>query len=54
MAKSFLSNLETELLGRRRYALQAEVRMACLSNIKGLVSSRPPAFQPGLPLAHDP
>ena len=35
MAESFFSTLEAELLSRRRFASQAEARMACFSNIEG-------------------
>jgi len=35
MAESFFSTLEAELLGRRRFASQAEARMACFSYIEG-------------------
>ena len=35
MAESFFSTLEAELLSRRRFASQAEARMACLSYIEG-------------------
>ncbi len=35
MAKSFFSTLEAELLSRRRFASQAEARMACFSYIEG-------------------
>ena len=35
VADSFLSTLEAELLSRRRFASQAEARMACFSYIKG-------------------
>lgn len=35
MAESFFSTLEAELLSRRRFALQAEARMACFSYIEG-------------------
>jgi len=33
--KSFFSTLEAELLSRRRFASQAEARMACFSYIEG-------------------
>ncbi len=33
MAESFFSTLEAELLSRRRFASQAEARMACFSYI---------------------
>lgn len=35
MAESFFSTLECELLARRRFASQAEARMACFSYIEG-------------------
>ena len=35
MAESFFSTLEAELLKRRRFASQAEARMACFSYIEG-------------------
>ena len=35
MAESFFSNLEAELLSRRRFSSQAEARMACFSTIEG-------------------
>lgn len=35
MAESFFSILEAELLARRRFASQAEARMACFSSIEG-------------------
>jgi len=35
MAESFFSTFEAELLSRRRFASQAEVRMACFSKIEG-------------------
>lgn len=35
MAESFFSTLEAELLSRRRFASQAEARMACFSYIQG-------------------
>ena len=35
MAESFFSTLEAELLGHRRFASQAEARMACFSYIEG-------------------
>src|SRR5437016_5670757 len=35
MAESFFSTLEAELLGRRRFASQAEAKMACFSYIEG-------------------
>ena len=35
MAESFFSTLECELLSRRRFASQAEARMACFSFIEG-------------------
>ncbi len=35
MAESFFSTLEAELLARRRFASQAEARMACFSYIEG-------------------
>ena len=34
MAKSFFSTLEAELLSRRRFASQAEARMACFSYVE--------------------
>ena len=34
MAESFFSTLEAELLSRRRFASQAEARMACFSCIE--------------------
>ena len=37
MAESFFSTLEAELLARRRFASQAEARMACFSYIEGMV-----------------
>ena len=38
MAESFFSTLEAELLSRRRFASQAEARMACFSYIEGWYS----------------
>ncbi len=35
MAESFFSTLEAERLSRRRFASQAEARMACFSCIEG-------------------
>ena len=35
MAESVFSTLEAELLSRRRFASQAEARMACFSYIEG-------------------
>ena len=35
MAESFFSTLVAELLSRRRFASQAEARMACFSYIEG-------------------
>ena len=35
MAESFFSTLEAELLSRRRFASQAESRMACFSYVEG-------------------
>jgi len=35
MAESFFSTLKAELLSRRRFASQAEARMACFSYIEG-------------------
>ena len=35
MAESFLSTLEAELPSRRRFASQAEARMACFSYVEG-------------------
>jgi len=35
MAESFFLTLEAELLSRRRFASQAEARMACFSYIEG-------------------
>jgi len=35
MPESFFSTLEAELLSRRRFTSQAEVRMACFSYIEG-------------------
>ena len=35
MAESFFSSLEAELLARRRFASQAEAKMACFSYIEG-------------------
>ena len=35
MAESFFSTLEAGLLSRRRFASQAEARMACFSYIEG-------------------
>ena len=34
MAESFFSTLEAELLSRRRFASQAEARMACFSYVE--------------------
>ncbi len=39
MAESFFSTLEAELLSRRRFASQAEARMACFSFIEGWYNS---------------
>ena len=39
MAESFFSTLEAELLGRRRFASQAEARMACFRCIEGWYNS---------------
>ena len=38
MAESFFSTLEAELLSRRRFASQAEAKMACFSYIEGCKS----------------
>jgi putative transposase len=35
MAESFFSTLQAELLSRRRFASQAEAKMACFSDIEG-------------------
>ncbi len=35
MAESFLATLEAELLSPRRFASQAETRMACFSDLEG-------------------
>jgi len=35
MAESFFSTLEAEPLSRRRFASQAEARMACFSYVEG-------------------
>jgi len=35
MAESFFATLEAELLSRRRFASQAEAKMACFSYIEG-------------------
>lgn len=35
LCESFFSTLEAELLARRRFASQAEARMACFSYIEG-------------------
>ena len=35
MCESFFATLECELLDRRRFASQAEARMACFSFIEG-------------------
>jgi putative transposase len=35
MAESFFSTLEAELLSRRRFASQAQARMACFTYIEG-------------------
>ena len=39
MAESFFSTLECELLGRRRFASQAETRMAIFSYLEGWYNS---------------
>jgi putative transposase len=39
MAESFSSTLEAELLSRPRFGFQAEVRMACFSDIEGWYNS---------------
>ena len=41
MAENFFSTLEVELLSRRRFASQAEARMACFSYIKGWYNPAP-------------
>ena len=40
MAESFFSTLEAELLSRRRFASQAEAKMACCSYIEGWYNPR--------------
>jgi putative transposase len=51
MGESFCATLECELLDRRRFASQAEARVACSSFIEGLVQPGAAALRPGLPLA---
>ena len=46
MAESLFSTLEAELLSRRRFASQAEARMACFSYIEGWYN--PARLHPGL------
>jgi hypothetical protein len=50
MAESFFSTLEAELLSRRRFASQAEAKMACFSYIEGWYNPGAVAFGPGIPL----
>ncbi len=45
MAESFFSTLKAELLARRRFASQAEAKMACFSHIEGCTT--PLACTPG-------
>ena len=61
MCESFFATLECELLDRRRFASQAEARVACFSFIeeccllqlhRGMAQPRPPALRAELPLAH--
>jgi len=55
MAESFFSTLEAELLSRRRFASQAEGKMACFSSIEGWYN--PARLQSGLgyrsPIAYE-
>ena len=49
MCESFFSTLECELLARRRFASQAEAKIACFSYIEGFynpVRERPGARMP--------
>ena len=46
MAEGFFSTLEAELLSRRRFASQAEARMACFGYIEGWYN--PIRLHPGL------
>ena len=39
MCESFFSTLECELLARRRFASQAEAKIACFSYIEGFYNS---------------
>ena len=52
MAESFFSTLEAELLSRRRFASQAEAKMACFSYIEGWYNPVRLHLGPGIPLAH--
>ena len=49
MCESFFATLECELLERRRFASQAEAKMACFSHIE-VVESGAVAFGSGIPL----
>ena len=46
MAESFFSTLEAELLSRRRFASQAEAKMACFSYIEGWYTTRSGCTRP--------
>ena len=52
LCENFFPTLECELLDRRRFASQAEARMACFSFIEGWVQPRPAALGSRLPVAH--
>ena len=51
MCESFFATLECELLDRRRFASQAEARMACFSFIEGWSNPVRLPFGPRLPVA---
>ena len=53
MAEIFCSTLEAELLSRRRFASQAEARMACFSYIEGWYNPARLHSGLGLPVAND-
>ncbi len=51
IAESFFSTLEAELLARRRFAFQAEAKMACLH--RRMVQSRKTALGAGIQVPND-
>jgi transposase InsO family protein len=52
MCESFFATLECELLARRRFASQAEARMAVFSYIEGWLQSSTPSFRHRLSITH--